>query len=100
MSCLEVSLERTPEVRLNFCKSRSTTDIQMFIDNGERALPSLLLDSTDWPSMPVVYYNTSVEFRMAQDTAYRYVLLFSDFYDDDRNWYLGTNLIKDSVSST
>lgn len=35
---------------------------------------------------------------MPKDKTYRYVLLYSDFYDDDRNWYLGKNLITTQVS--
>lgn len=35
---------------------------------------------------------------MPKDASYKYILMYSDFYDDDRNWYLGTNTVRDSVS--
>ena len=37
-------------------------------------------------------------FTTPKDQSYKNILLFSEFYDLDRNWYLGTNLIADNVS--
>lgn len=36
-------------------------------------------------------------FHFPKDESYKYILLFSDFYDNDRNWYLGTDYINDTV---
>lgn len=44
------------------------------------------------------FYNASNVHLPSDVSGHKYVLLYSDFYDDDRNWYLGQNLIADSVS--